>query len=102
MQDFAQNSHSFQKMVAYDVWRKNVSFGNSTSAPEQMRVGLVPAAYFEVLEVQPIMGRLFTQEENRPGKGYVAAIKRPAMEDRFAGDKAILDAKSLSMTSLTP
>ncbi len=93
MLDFAQNSHSFQKMVAYDVWRKNVSFGNFTSAPEQMRVGLVPAAYFEVLEVQPIMGRLFTQEENRPGKGYVAAINARLWKDRFAGDRAILGRK---------
>jgi hypothetical protein len=73
MRDFAQNSHSFQRMVAYDAWRKNVSFGNFAE-PEQMRVGLVPAAYFETLEIQPVMGRLFTEEENHEGKNYVAAI----------------------------
>jgi len=92
MRDFAQNSHSFQKMVAYDAWRKNVSFGNSAE-PEQMRVGLVPAAYFEVLEIQPIMGRLFTDEENHEGKNYVAAISARLWRERFAGDKAILGQK---------
>jgi predicted permease len=92
MQDFAQNSHSFQKMVAYDAWRKNVSFGNSAE-PQQMRVGLVPAAYFEVLEIQPIMGRLFTAEENQEGKNYVAAISAWLWRERFAGDKAILGQK---------
>jgi predicted permease len=89
MRDFAQYNHSFQGMVAYDAWRKNVSFGNS-SEPEQMRVGLVPAAYFEVLEIEPTMGRLFTEEENQQGKDYVAAISARLWRERFAGDKEIL------------
>ena len=92
MRDFAQNSHSFQKMVSYDAWRKNVSFGDS-GEPEQMRVGLVPAAYFEILEIQPIIGRLFTDEENRQGKNYVAAINARLWGERFAGDKSVLGQK---------
>jgi putative ABC transport system permease protein len=92
MRDFAQNSHSFQKMVAYDAWRKNVSFGNSAQ-PEQRRVGLVPAAYFETLQVQPLLGRLFTEEENQEGKNYVAAISARLWSERFAGDKTILGQK---------
>jgi len=89
MRDFEQNSHSFQRMVGYDAWRKNVSFGNFAE-PEQMRVGLVPAAYFETLKVQPTMGRLFTDEENHEGKHYVAAINVRLWRERFARDKAIL------------
>jgi len=90
--DFAQNSHSFQNIVAYDAWRKNVSFGNSAE-PEQMRVGLVPAAYFEILEIGPILGRLFTEEENHEGNNYVAAISARLWRERFAGDQAILGQK---------
>ena len=93
MRDFAQNSHSFQKMVVYDTWRKNVSFGDFSIQPGQMQVGLVPAAYFEVLEVQPIMGRLFTEEENQEGKDYVAAISARLWRDRLGGDRAILGRK---------
>jgi predicted permease len=92
MLDFAQNSHSFQKMVAYDAWRKNVSFGNSAE-PQQMRVGLVPAAYFEVLEIEPIVGRLFTDQENLEGKNYVAAIGARLWRERFAADQRILGQK---------
>src|SRR5260370_42029908 len=88
MRDFAQNSHSFQKMVAYDACRKNVSFGNSAE-PEQMREGLVPAAYFEVRDVQPIMRRLFTKDENQEGKHYVAALSPRLWKDRFAGATAL-------------
>jgi len=93
VQDFAQRSHSFQKMVAYDTWRKNVSFGDSAGEPEQMRVGLVPAAYFEVLDIHPIIGRLFTDDENQEGKGYVAAISARMWRDRFDRDASILGRK---------
>ena len=90
LRDFAHRSHSFQNMVAYDTWRKNVSFGEAGSEPEQMRVGLVPAEYFEVLQVQPILGRLFTAEENQEGKNFVAAISAQLWRNRFGADPAIL------------
>jgi predicted permease len=93
LRDFAQLNHSFQMMVTYDTWRKNVSFGSSGGEPEQLRVGLVPAAYFEVLNVRPIMGRLFTEEENQEGKNYVAAISARLWKDRYAHDSAILGRK---------
>jgi predicted permease len=93
VRDYAQASHSFQKLVAYDTWRKNVSFADSGGEPEQMHVGLVPAAYFEVLGVQPVLGRLFTDEENQEGKNYVAAISTHLWNTRFANDPAILGRK---------
>jgi predicted permease len=93
LRDFAQWSHSFQKMVIYDIWRKNLGFGSSAGEPEQMRVGLVPAAYFEILDIQPLMGRLFTGEENQLGRNYVAAISARLWKTRFAGDSAILGRK---------
>ncbi len=93
VRDFAQRSHSFQKMVVYDTWRKNVSFGDLAGEPEQMRVGLVPAAYFETLDVKPIAGRLFTEDENEVGKNFVAAISTSLWKDRFAADPSILGRK---------
>jgi predicted permease len=91
--DYAQNNHSFQKMVVYDHWRKNVNLGIAGSEPEQMIVGLVPAAYFEILDVRPLMGRLFTEDENHYGKHYVAAIDANLWRNRFASDPAILGKK---------
>jgi predicted permease len=92
-QDFARNSRSFQQIVAYDTWRKNVSFGDTTSEPEQMRVGLVPAAYFEVLGMHPIIGRLFTEEENHEGKNFVATISARVWKNRYAGEPSVLSRK---------
>jgi putative ABC transport system permease protein len=90
MRDYAEASHSFQSMVAYDQWRKNVNLGTSNSEPEQMIVGLVPAEYFLTLDVRPLLGRLFTAEENQDGQNYVAAIDANLWRNRFASDPAIL------------
>ncbi len=93
VRDFAQRSRSFQKMVAYDTWAKNVSFGESAGQPEQMEVGLVPAAYFEILDIRPIIGRLFSEDENQEGKNYVAAISAQLWRNRFDGDPSVLGRK---------
>jgi putative ABC transport system permease protein len=93
VRDFAQRSRSFQKMVAYDTWPKNVSFGESVGQPEQMAVGLVPAAYFEILDIRPIIGRLFSEDEKQEGKNYVAAISAQLWRNRFDGDPSVLGRK---------
>jgi hypothetical protein len=93
VRDFAQRSHSFQNIVVYDTWRKNVNFGDAVGQPEQMPVGLVPAGYFEVLGIRPIVGRLFTEDENQEGKNYVAAIGASLWRSRYAGDLSILGRK---------
>jgi hypothetical protein len=90
LRDFAAQNHTFEKMAVYDVWRKNVSFSSSSTEPEQMRVGLVPGEYFEVLGIKPLMGRLFKDEENRWGNNFVAIISYSLWQARFDGDRAIL------------
>ena len=93
VRDFAQRSRSFQNMVAYDTWAKHVSFGESAGRPEQMEVGLVPAAYFEILGIRPIIGRLFSEDENEEGKNYVAAISAQLWSNRFDDDPSVLGRK---------
>ena len=90
LRDFAAQNHTFEKMAVYDVWRKNVSTENGSIEPEQMRVGLVPGEYFEVLGVRPLMGRLFKDEENRWGNNFVAIISYNFWQTRFDGDRSIL------------
>ena len=90
LRDFAGQNHTFEKMAVYDVWRKNVSFTSGSIEPEQMRVGLVPREYFEILGIKPVMGRLFKDEENRWGNNFVAAISYNFWQTRFHGDRAIL------------
>lgn len=90
MRDFAQSNHTFQQMAVYDTWRKNVSFAGRQGEPQQMWVGLVPGAYFRILGVKPVMGRLFTERESYTGKYYVAAISAQLWRNQFGADPAIL------------
>lgn len=91
--DFAQGNHTFQKIVVYDVWRKNVSFSKSRVEPAQMRVGQMPASYFQTLGVRPIIGRLFSEDENKLGRHYVAAINTRLWKELFAGRNDALGQK---------
>jgi putative ABC transport system permease protein len=90
LRDFAAQNHTFEKMAVYDVWRKNVSFSSGSTEPEQMRVGLVPGEYFEILGIKPLMGRFFKDEENRWGNNFVAIISYDFWQTRFHGDRAVL------------
>jgi len=95
MRDFAQMNRTFEDMVVYDTWRKNVSFTDSRGEPEQMWVGLVPGEYFEALGIKPIMGRLFTNDESYTGKHYVVAISTRVWKVRYGSDPRILGRKIL-------
>lgn len=90
LRDFAALNHTFEKMAVYDVWRKNVSLDNGSAEPEQMRVGLVPGEYFDILGVRPLMGRVFKDDENRWGNNFVAVISYNFWQTRFHGDRSIL------------
>ena len=90
LRDFAAQNHTFEKMAVYDVWRKNVSASGESIEPEQMRVGLVPGEYFEVLGMKPLMGRIFKDEENQFGSHFEAIISYNFWQTRFHGDRSIL------------
>ncbi len=94
LQDLAKGSHTLEKMVLYDMWRKNVSFADAAMEPQQMNVGLIPPGYFEILDMVPLMGRPFTEEEARGSKpANVAAISARMWRSRLGADSAILRRK---------
>jgi putative ABC transport system permease protein len=90
VRDFRTQNHTFEKFAVYDIWPKNVSTGSGSIEPEQMRVGLVPAEYFEVLGVKPLLGRLFRDEENQWGNQFEAILGYNFWQTRFHGDPSIL------------
>jgi len=90
IRDFAAAAHSFDGMVSYDHPRKNVSLSQGSSQPEELVVGLVPGAYFDVLRIRPILGRVFTPEENQYGTHFVAAISEGLWRTRFASDPDVV------------
>jgi len=90
IRDVAKSAESFERMAAYDQWAKNVAVAGGSGRPERMMVGLVPKEYFQTLGVTPVFGRLFTDDENRFGNHYVAAISQRLWQDRFGGSPDVI------------
>jgi putative ABC transport system permease protein len=90
LRDMAAAARGFEGMVVYDHWRKNVSGILGGKEPEETVVGLVPGAYFDLLRIRPLRGRLFTAAESIYGKHYVAIIGARLWRARFGSDPRIL------------
>ena len=68
---------------------------NLTGAGEPVRlgVGLVSANTFDVLGTRPLVGRMFTEEEDRPDGPPVAVLGYPLWQAQFAGDPSMIGRK---------
>lgn len=58
--------------------------------PQRINGGRPTAGFFRVLGIQPVVGRFFTVDEDRPGGPRVAVISYPAWQQRFGGRADIL------------
>ncbi len=66
------------------------------------------AGFFSIYQVQPILGRLFTAEEDRPGGTPVAVLNYPLWQNRFGADPGVigknlnLDGRSYTIIGVLP
>lgn len=58
--------------------------------PENLQGIRVTSNFFPALGVQPLLGRAFTPDDDRPGGSNVALLSHTFWQKRFAGDKNIL------------
>jgi len=99
-----------QNTVFTDV----VSFGGATLTltgdgdPEQLSGTAVTPGYFEVVGVQPVLGRAFQPEEYQLGKDQVVIIGYGLWQRRFGGDRNVvgrnvtLDGNSYTVIGVMP
>ncbi|MGW8267053.1 MAG: ABC transporter permease, partial [Longimicrobiales bacterium] len=57
---------------------------------ERLRGVYVTPGFFDVLEVQPALGRGFTAEEGIPGNERVVVISHELWQERFGGDREMM------------
>jgi len=74
-------------MGAFSTIRFNLG---GKDVPERITGGKANFDLFPVLGVQPILGRQFAAEEDRPGAGRVLILSHALWKARFGGDRAIL------------
>jgi putative ABC transport system permease protein len=58
--------------------------------PERLLGAAVSADYFNVLGVKPVLGRVFTREEDTPGAASVVLISHGLWQRRYGGDPNII------------
>jgi len=58
--------------------------------PERLLGAAVSADYFNVLGVKPVLGRVFTREEDTPGATSVVLISHGLWQRRYGGDPNII------------
>jgi len=92
VQEIARTARSFEHVVPYDEWPKTVRVGGRGARPENMLVELVSTDYFRTLGVTPLIGRLFTPDEEQPARNYLAVISRAFWRQRFGGSPTVLGA----------
>lgn len=58
--------------------------------PERLRGSVVEPEFFEVMGVQPVIGRLLDAKDNLPGAAGAAVISEGLWKRRFGGDTGLL------------
>jgi putative ABC transport system permease protein len=85
--DFGKEVSSFSGIAAYNG--TEVTLGDSLS-PKRIEVVQTTASLFPLLGVEPLLGRTFTAEEDRPGAPPLAVLSYETWQDEFGGDPSVL------------
>ena len=103
--DWRSQSSSFEQMAAYGFRAFTVG---GRERPEAVQAGAVASDFFPLLRVQPLLGRTFTPEEDRPGQGRVVVLGYNFWRDHFASDpgvvgrSVVIDGEAYSVIGVMP
>src|SRR5438270_4235733 len=87
--DWKRDNTVFENIAVSRRESFNLS-GLEGRAPEQISGGLVTASFFKVIGLEPQLGRVFTEEEDRIGGPFVAVISDRMWQRLFARDPNVL------------
>src|ERR1044072_64593 len=93
--DWGAQNQTFEKMGVYNRASYNLT---GTGEAERIVTGQVSADLFSVLRVNAAQGRVFTNEEDKPGGTPVVVLSYPLWQRRFGGQTSILN-QSITLNS---
>ncbi len=86
--DWRNQNHVFEKIGVYNRSSYNLT-GNGEA--ERILTGQCSADLFAALRAKPLIGRLFTNDEDKPGAAPVVVLSYPLWQRRFGGQPNILN-----------
>lgn len=69
--DWRAQNKVFEGLVAYRTWLTNITGGDH---PEALFTVLASSSLFSVLQTQPLLGRSFLPDEDKPGHNHVVVL----------------------------
>jgi putative ABC transport system permease protein len=91
IQDFTEwraRQRSFTDLGGYSG--QSLNLGLDGASPVRLQAARMDPAMFKVLRVQPVLGRVFTDDENRPGAPLVVVIGYHLWQQTFGGSQSVL------------
>jgi putative ABC transport system permease protein len=92
-QEVADYRHVAKTLAAVGFWTSTFQNLTGSGEPVRLNVGLVSANTFEVLGSRPLMGRMFTEQEDRPSGPPLALLGHALWQAQFGGDAGIVGRK---------
>jgi putative ABC transport system permease protein len=87
LKDWREQNSVFSQIAAYQFQ----NFGlQSKDAPERVQAATVSPEFFDVLGMQPQLGRTIAEGEDQQGKHRVAVLSYQLWQSKFAGDVDII------------
>jgi len=103
--DWQRQSKSFESLAA---WTTGAITLSGQGEPDRLKRQLVSAEFFPLLRAQPLLGRTFTSDDDRPNAPDVVVLSHSLWQRRFGSDPAIvgrrieLDATSYEVVGVMP
>ena len=94
--DWNRELRSLEPVASYSPWSFDVTGGDR---PEQIEGASVSRELFPVLRAQPLIGRTFSADEDRPTGPRAIVLGHELWQRRFGGDSAILG-RSLTLNGV--
>ena len=85
--DVRQRSQTLESAAAVTRTRMILT---DQGEPVRLDAAATTASLFDVLQVQPALGRRFTEDDNQPGKTYVTILSHGLWQQQFGGNPAIV------------
>lgn len=87
LEDWQKDNRVFTGLAGY---RPNDYVVTGTGEPERLHGEMISAEFFPALGVNPVIGRLFTKEEDRPGAQPVVLLDEGFWKSKFGASPDVL------------
>jgi putative ABC transport system permease protein len=86
--DIRDSTKSFEALEAFDY--RNLTIADGAGEPERYRGSAISHGLFQLLGAEPVLGRRFTADDDRPGAQPVVLLSNEVWTRRYSRDPAVI------------